>query len=155
MKLIERICKDIESNISDKQVMEIACGEASFSVESSKYAKKVIGTDISLERSKKVEILPDNLEFVALDASSVHLYDGEIDTIVCFNGLGHMKSVLENVLLSCMSKFEKGGDLIFISTWKLDIGVNDDVLIPLIKKHQFDYMVKNTPKYTLTHLKKR
>lgn len=152
MKLIESVCKEIEAYIEAKDIIEIACGEAGFSIESAKYANRVIGIDIEDLRLKRVSSLPDNVELIQHDALELDKLNARADVIVCMNGLGHMQANVTDVFESAVRKVGSGGKVIFISSWKMDRTFVQDVVLPLldskseletemIRKKQYDIQV--------------
>ena len=53
MRKVESVVRTILPLIKDKELLEVACGEAVFSAEASKHCKKVTATDIADSRIKK------------------------------------------------------------------------------------------------------
>lgn len=122
MRVIETIMQDFITYLDDKKVLEIACGDSDFSLAASKYAKKVLATDISLERVKKrsLEVIPKNIEFKEMNAANLDIDNDLFDISACYNGLGHLESILRPVFIEMIRVTIEGGYLIFIATWKMD-----------------------------------
>ncbi len=66
------------------------------------------------------EEIPQNIEFKEMDASDLMLDKDTFDISVCYNGLGHLKSVLDSVLMEMSRVTKENGYLIFIGTWRID-----------------------------------
>jgi ubiquinone/menaquinone biosynthesis C-methylase UbiE len=122
MRVIETIMHDFITSLDGKKVLEIACGDSDFSLAASKYAKEVLATDISLERVKKknLEVIPKNIRFKEMNAANLDIDSYSFDVSACYNGLGHLKSILRPVLMEMIRVTIEGGYLIFIATWKMD-----------------------------------
>lgn len=118
MRIIETIIQDLKAYLYGKKVLEIACGDSDFSLTTSKYAKKILATDISLERVKRRELkmIPPNIEFKEMNATNLEINDNSFDVSVCYNALGHLKSILRPVLTEMLRVTTKDGYLIFIAT---------------------------------------
>lgn len=127
MKIVERIVQDLKTYLDGKKVLEIACGNSDFSLTASKYAKEVLATDISLERIKRknLKILPGNIHFKEMNAANLDIKENAFDVSVCYNALGHLKSILRSVLTEMFRVTSKDGYLMFIATWKIDIAIFD------------------------------
>lgn len=127
MRKAETIVQDLKTYLDNKKVLEIACGDSDFSLATSKYAKEILATDISLERIKRknLKILPNNIQFREMDATNLDINENNFDVSVCYNALGHLKSILKPILTEMFRVTAKGGCLIFIATWKMDIAIFD------------------------------
>jgi ubiquinone/menaquinone biosynthesis C-methylase UbiE len=123
MRIIETIVQDLKAYLSGKKVLEIACGDSDFSLITSKYAKEILATDISLERVKRrgLEIIPNNVQFKEMNATNLDIAENSFDVSSCYNALGHLKSILRPVLIEMFRVTNQDGYLIFIATWKMDI----------------------------------
>ena len=122
MSITANIVKGLDTYLSDKKVLEIACGDSEFSLNASRYAKTVLATDISLERLRKrgLDAIPKNVEFREMDATNLDIDNDSVDVSVCYNALGHLEDFLKPVLMEMARVTVKNGYLIFIATWKMD-----------------------------------
>ncbi len=122
MGVVEIILQDLCSYLDDKKVLEIACGDSDFSLIASKYAKEILATDISLERFKRrnLKVIPRNLDFKEMDATNLNIDKDSFDICICYNALGHLKSILTPVLTEMIRVTTEDGYLIFIATWEMD-----------------------------------
>lgn len=130
MKRIDRIVEDLKSYFIERRVLEVACGDADFSLAISKYASSVLGVDISLARvaRRSLHEIPNNVQFQEMNATHLDLEGGSFDVVVSYNALGHLVGVLKDCVSEMMRTLKKGGYLIFIATWKMD-----RMLIPNIR----------------------
>ncbi len=134
MKVSDQIAKAMEKYFCDKEVLEIACGNADFSISASAYAKEVIATDLSLERvyRKGAMDIPRNIRFLEMDAASLTFKENSFDAVVCYNALGHLHEVIQPVLKEMTRVVKTEGVLLFIATWKMDRAilqlVNDEAI---------------------------
>lgn len=122
VKTVENIIKSLDAYVNGKKILEVACGDTDFSLQVSKYAKEVLATDISSERlaRKNLDMIPENFEFREMDAASLDIESDSFDVSVCYNALGHLKSILDSILREMTRVTLEGGYLIFIATWKMD-----------------------------------
>lgn len=101
-------------------MLEIACGNAAFSLAVSKYANSVFGIDISLARVARRNSgeMPDNVCFWAMNAARLDFETGSFDTVVSYNAMGHLADVLEDCLSEMIRVLKRSGCLVFIATWR-------------------------------------
>ena len=130
MKRIDRIVEDLKSYFIERSVLEVACGDADFSVTVSKYAKSVLGVDVSLARVERRSLreIPDNVQFQEMDATQLDLKGESFDVVVSYNAMGHLVGVLKDCVSEMIRVLKRGGCLIFMATWKMD-----RILIPNIQ----------------------
>lgn len=121
MKIVEKIVKDLKKYFIEKNIIEIACGNADFSLTVSQYAKSVIGIDVSLERIEKRNIkTPINVKFIKMDATKLKLNSDFYDVALIYNAISHLESNINNCISEMHRIVKKDGHLIFIATWKMD-----------------------------------
>ena len=122
MKKTDKEAKDFSQYIEGRDVVEIACGSADFSVSAAKYAGKVLAADISPARiDKRKGRLPENVAFMQTDASALDIKDGEYGLVVFHNCFAHLEEVLADAVCEAARVVSKGGHILFISGWKLDM----------------------------------
>lgn len=122
MGRIERIVEGLKDWFLEKRVLEIACGDADFSLTVSKYAKSVVGIDISLVRvaRRNLREIPDNVRFQEMDATQLDFKDESFDVVVSYNAMGHLASVLKDSISEMIRVLKRGCCLVFIATWRMD-----------------------------------
>lgn len=129
MKITENIVSKLRRYIENKKVLEVACGDSDFSLYSSKYAAKVLATDISLERfnQRNINSIPNNIGFKEMNAANLTINDRSYDVTTVYNGLGHLEDMLSPVLKEMRRVTKTGGYLIFISTWSMDKKIHSSI----------------------------
>ena len=91
MKKTDTFVKLIESEIKNKDVLEVACGGAEFSVSASRLAHCVHCIDLDASRLGDLN-LPDNVHFSIMDASKMSFHDWQFDTVVLYNAFFHVQT---------------------------------------------------------------
>lgn len=102
--------------IQEKRVLDIASGEGYGSSLMAKYAKKVIGVDISIATIEhaKTSYRQTNLEFLVGSCDSIPLESGSIDVVVSFETLEHHDKHIE--FLSEIRRVLSKNGILIIST---------------------------------------
>ncbi len=129
MRIAEKIVQDLSRYLSGKKVLEVACGDSDLSLAASRFAARVLATDISLERAKRIkpEMIPNNVEFREMDAADMEIDDESFDVSVCYNALGHLRSILGLVFAEMLRVTKQDGYLMFVATWKMDIAALNEL----------------------------
>lgn len=129
MKTAQKVVRPLRPFLDGKAVLEVACGDSSFSAAAAKYAANVLASDISLERAQRIglEKFPKNVRFRQADAAALNFPTGTFDTVVCYNALGHLQTVLPAVLAEMTRTAAPGGYLIFAATWEMDFSLLNEV----------------------------
>lgn len=153
MRKIGRIIEDLKDCFLEKRVLEIACGDADFSLAVSKYANSVLGIDISLARVARRNSgeMPDNVRFQEMDATRLDFETGLFDAVVSYNAMGHLADVLEDCISEMIRVLKRGGCLVFIATWKMDRKLIPDIkdLIAITRTIRNSIEIKNKTYYAL------
>ena len=89
-------CRDV---VSEKVVLDIACGEGYGSHFISNFAKTVIGMDVSQEAVKhaKAKYVKANLKFEVGECQSIPLEDSSVDVVVSFETIEHHNKHIEMI----------------------------------------------------------
>ncbi|WDV46437.1 class I SAM-dependent methyltransferase [Clostridiaceae bacterium M8S5] len=136
MKIVQKIVSDLSSYIKDKRTIEIACGDSDFSYSASKYAKEVLATDISLKRlENNIKDIPCNFKYAQMDATKLDIENSSYDVSFCYNALGHLQDVLEDVVSQMKRITAINGYLLFIASWKIDKNIIPEVN-EIVSKHK-------------------
>lgn len=135
MKIADKIVNNIISHVKDKNILEVACGEASFSLSVSKYANTVIASDIEGVRIDRIpkEIIPSNLSFMIMDASKLKFNNDHFDTAVSYNALSHLGVIAIDVVNEMLRVVKNNGKVILIGTWKIENPMLNKIKLELIK----------------------
>lgn len=111
--------ESIRELVSDKVVLDAACGEGYGSKILSEYAQKVVGLDISadtIERAQNNYIDAQNLQFVQGSIAQMPLEDNSIDIVVSFETIEHVSEELQKRFLIEVERVLKADGLLIIST---------------------------------------
>lgn len=129
MRMAEIITKLLNNYIKGNEILEVACGDAAFSIAAETYARRVIAIDISLERVSKGQQLPgtSNIEFKEMDAAALHLPSDCVDAAICYNALAHLSESWPLVMQEMKRVTRADGHLILIGTWKMERKMIDEL----------------------------
>ncbi len=134
MKKTDLIVKVLSSDITDKNVLEVACGCAEFAVSAARYAQNVACVDIETHR---VPIkLPRDVCFSKMDASDMSYPDHSFDTVIMYNAFAHVHTQWESIEKECMRVLKPSGCFYVISTWNIDISLMNEVFKGKIEKYK-------------------
>ena len=126
MKIVDKAVEIFQSNIVGKDILEVACGRADFSISASKYAKSVTCIDLDEGRIKG-KALPDNVRFEITDAANMS-YPGEsFDNVFLYNAFFHVQTQWSDIETECRRVLRPGGKIFIIGTWKLDVNLMVDI----------------------------
>ncbi len=139
MKRVEQAIAHIAENINGKAVLEIACGCAEFSLAAAQTAKSVDGIDLDYLRLPPQAHKTEDFAFTIMDATNMAFPEGSFDTAVMYNAIGHLDAVLEKVLRECLRVTKPGGAIFVISSFRIDMPVIDEKLLPLLAKKQIAF----------------
>ena len=139
MKRVEQAIAHIAENINGKSVLEVACGCAEFSLAAAQAAKSVDGIDLDYLRLPPQAHKTEGFTFTIMDATNMAFADASFDTVVMYNAIGHLGAVLEKVLKECLRVTKHGGAIFVISSFRMDMPVIDEKLLPLLAKKQIAF----------------
>lgn len=139
MKRVEQAIEHIAENISGKAVLEVACGCAEFSLAAAQTAKRVDGIDLNYLRLPPSARKTEGFKFTVMDATNMAFPEGSFDAAVMYNAIGHLGAVLEKVLKECLRVTKPGGAIFVISSFRIDMPVIDEKLLPLLAKKQIAF----------------
>lgn len=139
MKRVERAIEHIAESINGKAVLEIACGGAEFSLAAAQTAKSVDGIDLDYLRLPPSARKTEGFKFTVMDATNMAFPEGSFDAAVMYNAIGHLGAVLEKVLKECLRVTKPGGAIFVISSFRMDMPVIDEKLLPLLAKKQIAF----------------
>ena len=139
MKRVERAIAHIAENINGKTVLEVACGCAEFSLAAAQTAKSVDGIDLDYLRLPPSARKTEGFKFTVMDATNMAFPEGSFDAAVMYNAIGHLGAVLEKVLKECLRVTKPGGAIFVISSFRIDMPVIDEKLLPLLAKKQIAF----------------
>ncbi len=119
-KRTDALAKAIAPELQAKDVLEVACGSAEFSLSAVSYAKTVSCIDLDDSRLSPA-IWGSGVEFRVMDAALMEYPEASFDTVVLYNAFAHVEKQWVEIEKECKRVLRPGGALYLISTWKLDI----------------------------------
>lgn len=123
MRNTDRIVRCLLPEIEGKEVLEVACGTAEFSLSAARWAKRVTCIDIEESRLDERVKKQDNICFRVMDASKMDFEGEAFDTIIVYNAIYHIKDQYDEILEECRRVLKPEGHIFLISTWKLDLAL--------------------------------
>ena len=124
MKRTEKLIQLLFTDIEHKDILELACGAAEFSLSASDYADSVTSIDIDASRLKDSTI--DRINFERMDASAMRFSDCCFDTVMIYNAFSHIQTQWSAIQAECMRVLKTNGVLCIVSTWKIDTNLMID-----------------------------
>ena len=141
MKIVDKAVEIFQSNIVGKDILEVACGRADFSISASKYAKSVTCIDLD-ESGIKGKALPDNVRFDIMDAAKMRYQGESFDNVFLYNAFFHVQTQWVDIEKECHRVLRPGGKIFIIGTWKLDINLMADTFGSAAKREDEFLVVK-------------
>ena len=110
--------KTITELITDKVVLDAACGSGYGSFEISKHAKSIIGIDISEDSVAyaKNNFLAENLNFEVASVTEIPFDDNEFEVVVSFETIEHISENQQVLFLKQIKRVLKEDGILIIST---------------------------------------
>ena len=126
MKKTDALVKILTSDIENKDVLEVACGTADFSVSAAQLANSV--SCIDLDDSRLTDLTgKNNVSFQIMDASEMTFLKDTFDTIVIYNAFFHIQTQWSEIEKECLRVLKSRGIIYIVGTWKLDTSLMKDV----------------------------
>ncbi|WP_295086309.1 class I SAM-dependent methyltransferase [Ruminococcus sp.] len=126
MKKTDRIVRLLSSDIEKKDILEVACGSADFSVAAASLANSVSCIDLDDSRLNPM-VAQSNVCFQIMDASQMEYQDHSFDTIVMYNAYYHIQTQWKEIEKECRRVLRNRGCIYIIGTWKLDTSIMLDI----------------------------
>lgn len=141
MTRVEKIVQKLHSKLASKNILEVACGCAEFSIAASEFAESVYAIDLD-----DIRLLPeakaiDNLHFQIMDATAMTYPDKTFDTVVMYNAIGHLAEIVGDVLAECLRVLKYDGSIYIVSSFKMDKLFIDSELVPYLKQSLIDFEI--------------
>ena len=120
MKKTEKIVQLIRQELENKDILEVACGTAEFSLSAARYAERVACIDIDSRRLNSLVKEQENISFRKMDAAKMSFESDTFDTVILYNALCHIKVQYDAIIAECRRVLKTEGHIILIATWKMD-----------------------------------
>lgn len=134
MRRVEQVMEEIKDSIKNKDVLEVACGCAEFSLCASNIAHKVCCIDLDGSRMKFNPDNYQNLNFQIMDATKMKYEKASFDTVVIYNAIAHLEGVIDDILEESKRVTRKQGNIYVISSFKMDKWVIREKILPQVQK---------------------
>ena len=126
MKKTDTLENILISDIENKEILEVACGAADFSVSAERAAKHIFCID--LDRSRLNDLSKQrNVTFQIMDAARMSYPDNTFDTIIIYNAFFHIRDQWDEIEKECRRVLKAEGIIYVIGTWKLDTSLMIDI----------------------------
>ena len=120
MKKTDILANMLASDIRSKDILEVACGAAGFSVSAAPIAHRVSCIDLDDSRLDH-HVRQSKIRFQIMDAASMLYPDDAFDTVVLYNAFFHIQSQWDRIEGECKRVMKRTGKLLIIGTWRLDV----------------------------------
>lgn len=127
MKKTDTLVRLMSRELEDKEVLEVACGTADFSISASRYARYITCIDVESKRLNSLVEELDNVNFRRMDASQMDFKKDTFDRIILYNALYHIRTQYDAVMAECRRVLKPEGSIILIAAWKLDISLMSEM----------------------------
>ena len=126
MKKTDTLVKMLEVDIKEKDILEVACGTADFSVSAIRNANSVSCIDLDDNRLNNL-VEHEGITFQIMDAAKMSYPDNMFDTIMIYNSFFHIQTQWNEIEQECKRVLKNNGILYVVGTWKLDTNLMLDV----------------------------
>lgn len=126
MSKTDEIVRTLRREIEGRDILEIGCGSADFSMSATEFARSVRCIDIDDSRLSP-EIGRSSAIFERMDASKMSFPDGSFDAVFVYNALYHMRDEWDAILAESRRVLRENGSIFVIGSWKLDRSLMADM----------------------------
>lgn len=155
MKRVEKVVYKLHNELYGKDILEVACGCAEFSISASKLAKTVHCIDLDDKRLLPNAKNCNNLIFCEMDATAMSYKNDSFDTIIIYNAIGHLQQVMEKTIGECLRVLRASGNMYIISSFKMDKEVILNNLLPLLEQNKLCFHILEDKIYICIQIKKQ
>ena len=124
----------LSPHLTGRDILEIACGTANFSLAAAETARSVTAIDLDDCRLSPAVRSGGCVRFQRMDAAALAFPDGSFDTAVLYNALGHLTAILPEVLSEALRVLRPGGALLVCSSFSLDKTAMEEHFLPLLSE---------------------
>lgn len=117
--MVEKALAFIAGDIRNKDVLEIGCGSAAFSLAAKALAKSVACLDLDAFRLSPA-FASSGIPFYRQDAGHTDFQDSAFDVVIGYNAAGHLERALDEVTAESLRLLRPGGQFILLSSFKMD-----------------------------------
>ena len=124
----------LSPHLTGRDILEIACGTADFSLAAAETAHSVTAIDLDDCRLSSAARSGGSVCFQRMDAAALSFPDGSFDTAMLYNALGHLTAILPEVLSEALRVLRPGGTLLVCSSFSLDKTAMEEHFLPPLSK---------------------
>lgn len=124
----------LSPHLTGRDILEIACGTADFSMAAAETAHSVTAIDLDDCRLSSAARSGGSVCFQRMDAAALSFPDGSFDTAMLYNALGHLTAILPEVLSEALRVLRPGGTLLVCSSFSLDKTAMEEHFLPLLSE---------------------
>lgn len=135
MTRVQSVVKTIQADITGKDILEVACGCAEFSICASKDAASVRCIDLDAFRLREEIQGCSNVTFEIMDATAMGYQDQSFDTVIIYNAIGHLSEIIEPILRECRRVARQNGAIYIISSFKMDKNIIATKVLPFLQEN--------------------
>ena len=125
MKKTDELVRILATDIENKNILEVGCGAAGFSVSAARIAHRVDCIDLDDSRLNE-QAKQSSIHFQIMDASEMSFPDNAFDTIFIYNAFSHIQSQWNMIERECKRVIKGMGKIYIIGTWSLDTNLMID-----------------------------
>lgn len=129
-----RAARLLSSHLTGRDVLEIACGTADFSLAAAETARGVTAIDPDDCRLSPAVRSGGSVCLQRMDAAALSFPDRSFDTAVLYNALGHLTAILPEVLSEALRVLRPGGTLLICTSFSLDKTAMEEHFLPLLSE---------------------
>ena len=126
MTKTDKLVRILAADIEHKDILEVACGAAGFSVSAAQIAHHVACIDLDDSRLND-QAKQSCIHFQIMDASEMSFPDNAFDTIIIYNAFSHIHSQWDMIESECKRVVKATGNIYIVGTWKLDTNLMIDI----------------------------
>ena len=119
MNKTDELVRMLATDIENKDILEVACGAAGFSVSAARIAHRVDCIDLDDSRLND-QVKQSSIHFQIMDASEMSFPDNTFDTIFIYNAFAHIQSQWDVIERECKRVVKATGKIYIVGTWRLD-----------------------------------
>lgn len=125
MKKTDKAVRLLMADIENRDILEVACGTADFSLSALPFASGVSCIDLDDSRLSP-PARQSALHFQVMDAARMDYADHTFDTVFIYNAFSHIHNQWEAIEKECRRVAKENGTIVIVSTWSLDTGLLRD-----------------------------
>ena len=144
----------LSPHLAGRDVLEIACGTADFSLAAAETARSVTAIDLDDCRLSPAAHSAERVCFQRMDAAALDFPAESFGTAVLYNALGHLTAILPELLSEALRVLRPGGALIVCSSFSLDKSAMEECFLPLLSEQGLPFSCREEGPFRLVEVRK-